>query len=222
MPQWVAFIENIVRSLSRYATAPAVIIDTIGQYWPVDDENDNAKVTAALMPLRKLTEAGCAVLVFHHLGKDNRNGPRGGSAISGFFDQLVSMTKAFGAPDTDRRRILSVKGRLCETFELTVQLTPDKSEYCVIHGVSPAAKPDLWASLCRLVPNSVPGFTVNDFLAKENWPNQEVPNSQRIYEAIEKNWQGAGWQKGKKGKANSYWLPAPTTPWDDSSGSGSL
>lgn len=95
-----------------------VIIDTLGRFWTVLDENDNAGIERALGPVLDLARrTGACVLLVHHerKGADEQGATgetiRGGSALLGLVDQALLLRR--GAPSDER--VLVTVGRYAET-----------------------------------------------------------------------------------------------------------
>jgi hypothetical protein len=84
-----------------------VRIMTLAAFAPWKSENDSAEVMAAITPLNALTEAGFAVLLFHHHGKADQSegrAARGSTALAGAVDVLLEMQRYSHTDLGDRRR----------------------------------------------------------------------------------------------------------------------
>ena len=92
-----------------------VVFDTWAAFAPVESENDNAHVHRAAQSFRRISEAGAAVLVFHHMAKGG--GTRGGTALPAAVDTIIEMRKPKTTSDDgeeaedDRIRIFDCRGR---------------------------------------------------------------------------------------------------------------
>ncbi|MBI4240238.1 MAG: AAA family ATPase, partial [Candidatus Rokubacteria bacterium] len=107
-----------------------VLLDTLGRFWRVTDENANAEVVRQVSPLLDLArETGAAVLLIHHerkSGGEDGRGIRGGSALFGLVDQALLLDRGQGGAEP--RRVLRTLGRYDETpRELILEL--DEDEY---------------------------------------------------------------------------------------------
>jgi hypothetical protein len=70
----------------------AIFVDTIGAAFGLEDENDAAKVNAAMRVLRQIGDAiGAVVIPVHHYGKAASTGLRGSSAFRGAADAVLSV-----------------------------------------------------------------------------------------------------------------------------------
>jgi len=113
--EWDMVIKQIAEVCEK-KKIELLVIDTLSSFWPIDDENDSAKVNKALTPLYTFTQKGIAVLLIHHDrkgGGDHGEAVRGSSALAGFADQLVHFKRnENGLPN---QRIITTNGRLTST-----------------------------------------------------------------------------------------------------------
>lgn len=83
-----------------------VVLDTLASFWNVEDENDNAEVGRAVRPWLDLARAtNAAVLLVHHdrkSGGPDGKGVRGGSALFGAVDQLITLDRRHGGAPSER------------------------------------------------------------------------------------------------------------------------
>ena len=97
-----------------------VVIDTLANLWPVDNENDAAKVVEGLQPLREFTKKNIAILAIHHPKKefDNiDNAMRGSGAFGGFCDAYMGLSRVKG---NDKQREMNIRGRTGFSKEKTI------------------------------------------------------------------------------------------------------
>jgi hypothetical protein len=208
-PRWVAFITYIAEELQR-TPAGLVVFDTIGNLWPVTDENDAAKVTAALMPLRMISE-GRSLLLVHHLGKLSASGEgaasRGSSALPGFVDIMIELRRLSPDSREDRRRVLSGWGRYDDIpAELVVELTD--AGYIARGDRQAAVSHDVAATVRALLPADPPGWTSDDLA--ENWPTDKRPRKQALLDVLRTGAEHGLWVKdgaGRKGDPFTFWGP---------------
>jgi len=123
-----ATLEAIKDFISRNAIS-LVILDTLGRFWRVKDENSNAEVVQEVSPLLDLArDTGAAVLLVHHESKsggEDGKGIRGASALFGLVDQAFLLQKAQGG--SSNRRVLKCIGRYDETpREVVLELEGDE------------------------------------------------------------------------------------------------
>jgi hypothetical protein len=90
-----------------------VVLDTLGSFWQIPDENDNAQVERHIRPWRDLARTtNCAVVLIHHQRKIKGEGGReirGGSALLGGVDQALLLDHRQGGSPS--QRVLSTVGR---------------------------------------------------------------------------------------------------------------
>ncbi len=106
-----------------------VVLDTLGLYWTIKDENNNAAVVQQCSPFLDLArETGCCVVLVHHdrkAGGEEGRGIRGGSALLGLVDQAIMLDKRQGG-NKDQRMLRTV-GRYAETPpELVLELAEEE------------------------------------------------------------------------------------------------
>lgn len=116
-----------------------IVIDTLARCWPVwgvDNENDNAKVAAALDPVLNLCrDEGVTVLVLHHTGKlaeGHGREVRGAGAILALCDQALLFDRYRAGDPCDR--IIKVLGRYDESpSELVIRYDKLAGTYEVVN-----------------------------------------------------------------------------------------
>lgn len=94
-----------------------VILDTLGRFWSLYDENNNAEVVRQVSPLLDLArETDAVVLLVHHerkSGGEQGRGIRGGSALFGLVDQALMLERPQGQKGS--KRTLKALGRYADT-----------------------------------------------------------------------------------------------------------
>src|SRR5262249_10624792 len=106
--EWQGLLEELA---ALHARRPFDLLaaEPRAEFLPGRSENDPGAVLEALLPLRRLTERGVAVLLLHHPRKGRGlegQSARGSGALSGHVDILVEMHWFTDAADGDRRRRL--------------------------------------------------------------------------------------------------------------------
>lgn len=95
----------------RRSRADVVFIDPLVSFHDTD-ENENAKMRAALDRFNDLIQAtGAAQVIIHHTGKDPLKGARGASAIRDWYDNGVILVPAYTDADKFVLRIIHDKSR---------------------------------------------------------------------------------------------------------------
>lgn len=209
--EWDGFICDMA-ALVRANGYRVVIFDTFGTVSPLLDENDAAKMTAALLPLNGITEAGAAVLLVHHPRKgDGGEGQasRGSGALPGFVDIIIEMRRFRADEPDDRRRVLRAFSRFTETpAESVIELSEDRSRYAYIGSRKAAAQADIAGALREILPAEPPGFTAKEL--KDAWASEmTAPGVRTLQKALntgatEGQWSRSG--EGKSGDPYRYFL----------------
>lgn len=167
--QWEEAIREL-REFVRQQDIKLVVLDTLGYFWPVVDENHASMVTEALKPIHLLTEAGLAVLLIHHdrkTGGSNIKKTRGSSALSGFVDIKLGLTG-----DDTNKRTLRGDGRYEETpSKVEIELIEEDGikKYILINTTDPApdSQVDKLKNILHLFPTDPDGISVSEVL--KNW-----------------------------------------------------
>lgn len=211
-PKWEEWKDFIAYLGTVCAVNPCdlIVFDPLVNLWPVRDENDNAQVGAALLPLQALTK-NRAILLVHHMRKGDgqeATASRGAGALPAFVDTIMEMRRYCPADHKDRRRVLTSHGRDDETVqELVIELT-EAGEY-VTHGDKrEAGRNDLLPILDDLLPVEPPGWTTEQIIGK--WPGDSAPRKERVLDALRLGTETGRWLRdgtGKKGRPYLYWRP---------------
>src|SRR5262249_38726738 len=139
------------------------------------DENDAARVLAALSPLHRITAAGAALLLVHHPRKGDASefqAARGSGALSGFVDVIVELRRLNPGDHRDRRRVLTAISRFDETPpEAVIELTEDG--YRTVGSKADARRADRLHVIGAHLPNDPPGATPEEI--KAGWPAGGIP-----------------------------------------------
>jgi KaiC/GvpD/RAD55 family RecA-like ATPase len=171
---WLILVAKVA-TFVRERGYRVVIFDTLLRFLPIADENDAAQMTDALVPLHRVTEAGAALVLVHHLKKGDATemqASRGSGALPAFVDTIVELRRYRPEDDTDRRRILKAVGRSDETEpELILELTEDG--YISRGTRAQATQEDRLRILESIVPCDPPGATSEEMRA--GWPNSGIP-----------------------------------------------
>jgi hypothetical protein len=207
---WQAFIQHLAK-LVRQRDLALVCFDTLAALSPCDDENDAAKMLAALTPLQLLTEAGAAVLLVHHPRKgDGGEGQasRGSGALPGFVDIIVEMRRVRSTDRANRQRELTAYSRFDETpAELVIELADDGTGYRSLGSPADADRHGRWQAIGEQLPGAAPGKTPEELLA--DWPAEGTKPAKRTLEMDLKQGAEVGrWSMGgagRKGDPYRFW-----------------
>lgn len=168
---WVRWLEWI-KEYCKKQQIEFVIIDTVSEFWSVNDENKATEVTQALMPLNFLTEDNIAVLLVHHFRKSGGTqgtAARGSGALSSKVDIIVDFTRYEDSEETTKRK-LSCLSRFDETPKEIV-LDYVNGTYQVLGSSGEVKKQEKLTKMLILFREYTEGFTVTQVF--ENWDTDE-------------------------------------------------
>nr|MBF6614980.1 AAA family ATPase [Chloroflexota bacterium] len=151
-----------------------LVFDSLPNLWAVRNENDNADVKAAILPMNMLTEAGASVLLIAHPAKgDTGEGKatRGAGALPGFVDVIVEMRRYDAENRTDTRRVLTSYSRFDETPVEACLEYIGTAGYRSVGTRSEVTTRSRKETLNTILPTSGDGDTVEDILS--NWPGDD-------------------------------------------------
>jgi len=100
--------QNRVLRACRDFGADLLVIDTLTDVWPAEDENSNAEANYQILALRRLAvESGCVVLATLHTGKAqaDQKFARGATARTDKADQVMFLTTDSTEPDVKWLRV---------------------------------------------------------------------------------------------------------------------
>jgi len=169
---WERFLEHL-QSLKPIDGTDLVIIDPISHFIPMHYENQAKLMLEALVPLRKLTSAGMAVVLVHHPRKATSvqgAASRGSGMLPSFVDILVEMYLMRPEnPDDRRRRLLGFSRHRATPRVLLMELNADGSSYTKLDD-----KPDdefhaQWTVLNMILQDASSEMTRVQI--HENWPS---------------------------------------------------
>lgn len=162
-------VAHAAVELANRVGAKLLIVDTLGQFSGLEDENSSAQAMAALKPLQLATANRLAVVVVR---QDRKSGGRvgesgrGSTAFAGGVDVLVSLERPEADPASTVRKLTAI-GRFPDIApELFIRLTPsgyvalgEARDYALQH-----AKERLRARLPRA---EAEAMTLDAFLGQE-------------------------------------------------------
>ncbi len=159
-----------------------VVFDTLPNLWAVKNENDNAEVQEALVPLNYITEHGAGVVIVSHHKKndgkqqyhDEGQATRGAGSINGYVDIIVEMRRFDVQHINDTRRVLTSLSRFEETPpEMVLDFTPGWG-YASLGTKQEARREQRKLVLSELLPTEGDGMSIDEIV--KEWPEeQETP-----------------------------------------------
>ncbi|MEM9082149.1 MAG: AAA family ATPase [Planctomycetota bacterium] len=201
--QWEDVVMGIAEDVDQQG-ASLVILDTLSALWPVQDENDAARVSRALNPLRTMMERGAGLLLVHHIRKgDGGEGQasRGSGALPSFVDAIVELRRYDTGNLSDTRRKLTAYGRFDELVpEMVIELT-DKGYQsagvvCVVH------QEDQLEAIAKVLRGAQSPITESEI--RDLWPEGvHPPGRTRMSVLLREGTQSARWLRGGQGVKGS-------------------
>jgi hypothetical protein len=128
---WEVLITSISEDARRSGHG-LLVVDTLGAFSSIRDENDAGEARKAMAPLQDAAHDGLAVMILRHErkgGGEVGESARGSSAFGGDADVILRLRRPEGnQPRT--RRVLESLSRYAETPEkIVIELTPDGYVY---------------------------------------------------------------------------------------------
>jgi len=128
MEQWHWLIDDIDNAQRM---PDVVVFDPLANFLPEQAEGYAPHLLDALIPLRRLTQRGIAILMNHHPSRHNLRElqGRGGGALHAFVDIDVKLYNVPGERSDRVRRILSKARPFGSNTEFRIELTEDGKDY---------------------------------------------------------------------------------------------
>jgi AAA domain/Primase C terminal 1 (PriCT-1) len=158
-PKWLRFLEHLGGLLAA-RRFDLLVMDTISNLWPVQDENNACQVQSSLMPLPHALGSTAALLVHHPRKGDGQEATasRGSGALTAFCDTIIEMRRFTPGDRSDHRRVLTGYGRADDTpGEIVVELTD--AGYVHRGEREEVAAADLVPEVLDVLPLVPPGMT---------------------------------------------------------------
>jgi hypothetical protein len=206
--QWSMFADAVAAMVHDRGYS-LVILDSIGSFWPCENENDAPVVTEALARLHPILDAGASLLLIHHLRKSpgsEGTASRGSGALTAGVDVILELRRFAAGSHSDRRRTLSKLSRFDEDSEVVLELT-DGGDY-IAHGTKgDMRKSDRIKLVLDIIGGSEDGLGVEGIV--DSWDDESKPPSRRTIYATLKSLLNDGriervGVKGSKTDPNRY------------------
>jgi AAA domain len=203
---WLEFVAH-VEQCAGDRECEHVAFDTLGAFAPWKSENDAAEVMGTMTPLNRLTLAGRAVTLFHHIGKADQSegkAARGSTALAGAADILLELRRYKPDDRQDRRRVLTGLGRFESVpEEIVIELAADGSEYTA-HGDKKATLArELADVILDILPAEGPGMTSDE--VHEEMTDDVRPKRATVTEVLRAGAKAGSWQQTGAGKPKNPW-----------------
>ncbi len=217
--QWSAFIDQLAAQ-GRTEGIDLVVIDPLAHFLPKGEENHGALLMDALLPLRRLADAGQAVLLLHHPRKapsPEGMAARGSGVLPAFVDVSMEMYPFVAGNAADRRRrLLGFSRDPATPRSLLIELSADGSAFTTL---APPPEDDAfgqtWAAIHLVLSNANRELTRDEILAQ--WPGTtRPPKSSALWSwlatALERNLV-ARVGAGVRADPCRYFLPEKMAVW---------
>ena len=208
---WSAFTLHLADCV-KANPVELIVFDPLVNLWPVRDENDNAQVLSALLPLYNVADLA-ALLLAHHVRKGDgqeATASRGAGALTGFVDTIVELRRFHPSDRKDCRRVLTAYGRDEETpDELVIELTD--AGYVAQGDRGEASMIDLLPTIAGILPSEPPGWTRNQ--VSDKWPEDARcarPGADRLLDALHRGARMGTWiEEGQGIRGSPYRFHRP-------------
>jgi hypothetical protein len=148
------------------------VFDPLTCFVPANTENSADQALAAMGAMRRLGDAGMAVLLPHHPGKGNPSlgqAARGTGALSAFADVLLELRPADKDNPADRRRLLYGFSRNPETPPVVrIELNAEGTDYLTLPAWPLGDFPRYWPVLMGVLEEAQDKMTRAQML--DQWP----------------------------------------------------
>jgi hypothetical protein len=196
-----------------------VAIDTLTTFLPGRNEASAPLMMEALLPLRRLSQRGVAILLNHHPKKGlplPGQAARGSGALASFTDINLEMSWYQPKETTDRRRRILAHSRHEETpRQLVIELNADGDDY-LVHGTFDDDEfAQNWEKLCMVLEDANDKKTRQEL--RDEWPRDfPCPSDATLYRWLVRA-VAAGFvcQEGTGRRADPFrhWLPSRAEQW---------
>lgn len=184
---WAALLGELER-LCRDEKIELVVIDPLAAFFPGGRENESAAVLAALMPLRRLTGLGAAVLLVHHPAKGRRligQVSRGSGALPATVDVLIEMAVGSVDPATRLRRLLAWSRHGATPRQLLIELDRAGADYVVASDSEFAELAANWHVLRGVLEDATYKLTRREIV--KLWPQDYPrPNDETLWRWLDR------------------------------------
>lgn len=216
--EWIYLLEKAAQ-FCKENNIDVFIIDTLSAFWSVDNENDAARVQAALLPLNHLLDNNIAVLLVHHFrksGGDEGVAARGSGALGAGVDILVEFTRLDGANPNSTERLIKTYSRFEESPREIVIDYVNNDHYITVGTRAELRRSEKLETVKRALEDYVNGVTLSELHDKWNSDEFDKAPSKKSLERYVKELVArgdvlvVGLTKVNGGDARKYKLIAPT------------
>lgn len=181
--EWVNLLEEAAKFCEENKV-DILIIDTLSAFWSVENENDAARVSAALLPLNHLLDKNIAILLVHHFrktGGDEGTAARGSGALGAGVDILVEFSRLDSSDPNCTQRVIKTYSRFDESpKEVVIDYVDD--EYVTIGTKADVKRSQKLEAVIKALEDYQEGVTISEL--HEKWNSDEigkVPSKRTLY-----------------------------------------
>jgi|GEM_PF-817800 hypothetical protein len=171
--EWIYLLEKATQ-FCKENNIEVLIIDTLSAFWSVDNENDAAKVQAALLPINHLLDNNIAVLLVHHFrksGGDEGVAARGSGALGAGVDILIEFTRLDSANPNSTERLIKTYSRFEESPREVVIDYVENDHYITVGTRAELRRSEKLETVKRALEDYPSGVTLSEL--HEKWNSEE-------------------------------------------------
>ena len=218
--EWLALIDRLA-VLGSARGVDLAVIDPLAAFLPGRDECNAAAMLESLLPLRRLTARGMAVLLLHHPSKGSPlhgQAARGSGALDGVVDICLEMYHLRRASDADRRRVVYGYSRYERTPKNhIIELTADGTDYRSLGTVADLEYEEVWERLRQIFAGASTKLSQREVAGKLTAAGEE-PARQTLWRWLDHAVRRGLLLRegdGKRASPYRYWLPGQEEKWKD-------
>jgi AAA domain len=192
-----------------------LVVDPLASFLPGRSDSDPGTLLDLLNPLRRLAEAGVAVLILHHPRKaksEEGSTARGSGALLGYVDVILELHSCGSMKSDERRRRLVGRSRHPDTPPAVVyEWVPGTPEFRCVADPLAVQFQDNWEAVKAILDGRRQPATVRELL--DDWPtDQSQPTRKQLYHWLNRAFADNLVKRtgeGTNGNPYRYRLPRP-------------
>lgn len=182
--EWNRLIEQAER-MRAAGDLDLFVVDPLASFLPGRSDSDAGTLLDLLHPLRRLADAGVAVLVLHHPRKasaEEGSAARGSGALLGFVDVILELHRGGRLrSDENRRRLVGLSRHPDTPQTLVYEWTPGTPEFRSLGDPFAKQFRDNWEQVKAILAARRQPATHRELL--DDWPaDQPKPVRSQLYE----------------------------------------
>ena len=175
--EWNLLIDRAIEA-RRAVGLDFFVVDPLASFLPGRCESDAATLLEALVPLRRLTNEGIAVLLLHHPRKKKSevgSSARGSGALLGFVETSLELAGQGG----NRRLIRAQSRRAGVPARLAYEWNPATGAFAVTADPRLREMEEHWQTILDILKGRTDGITHKEIA--QYWPEEEKPSPSALY-----------------------------------------